>query len=81
MEVGKLLVDCGATSHIINDISMFHKLGKSFKPDKHCIELANGERNNNVALKRGTANMKFVDSRGECVDIVFTNALYVPTFP
>ena len=25
--------------------------------------------------------MKFEDSRGECVDIVLTNALYVPTFP
>ena len=25
--------------------------------------------------------MKFVDSRGEFVDIVLTNALYVPTFP
>ena len=25
--------------------------------------------------------MKFVDSRGEYVDIVLTNALYVPTFP
>ena len=81
VEVGKLLVDCGATSHIINDMSMFHKLDKSFKPDKHYIELANGERSNNVALKRGTAKMKFVDSRGKYVDIVLTNALYVPTFP
>ena len=81
VEVGKLLVDCGATSHIINDMSMFHKVDKSFKPDKHYIELANGERSNNVALKRGTAKMKFVDSRGKYVDIVLTNALYVPKFP
>ena len=81
VEVGKLLVDYGATSRIINDMSVFHKLDESFKPDKHYIELANGERSNNIALKRGTANMKFVHSWGECVDIVLTNALYVPAFP
>ena len=62
------------------DMSMFHKLDESFKPDKHYIELANGERSINVALKRGTANMKFVDSKGECADIVLINALYVPHF-
>ena len=38
VEVGKLLVDYGATSHIINNMSMFHKLGESFKPDKNYIE-------------------------------------------
>ena len=81
VEVGKLLVDCGATSHIINDMSMFYELDKRFKPDKRYMSLANGERSNNVALKRGTASMKFVDSRGNCVDIVLTNAMYVPTFP
>ena len=53
-------------------MSMCHKLDESFKL---------GERSNNVVLKRGTANMKFLDSRGECVDIVLTNALYIPIFP
>ena len=76
VEIFKLLVDCGATSHIIIDIYMFHKLDESFKADKHYIEVANGERSNTVALKRGTADMKIVDSRGECVEIPHFHKTY-----
>ena len=32
-----LLVDCGATAHIVTDMSKFDD---TFKPDKHFIELA-----------------------------------------
>ena len=37
-----LLVDCGATAHIINDESRFSKFGDKFAPEKHYIELADG---------------------------------------
>ena len=79
VEVGKLLADYGATLHIIN-MSMFHKLDNSCKTGNQYNELANGERSNNVGLKRGTSSMKFADSRGECVEIALTSAFYFPTF-
>lgn len=37
-----LLVDCGATAHIITDTSRFMKVDDTFNPDKHITEFANG---------------------------------------
>ena len=39
-----LLFDCGATTHILNDMSKFSKFDHTFNPEKHTIELANGDR-------------------------------------
>ncbi|KAK7503873.1 hypothetical protein BaRGS_00004996 [Batillaria attramentaria] len=76
-----LLVDCGATTHILNDVSKFDRFDESFKPDKHYIELANGERCTNVAMKRGDATMQFIDTEGRYAEITLKNALYVPSYP
>ncbi len=46
----KLLVDCGATAHIITDESKFSSFDQSFRPESHYTELADGTRSNNVAL-------------------------------
>ena len=48
-----LLVDCGATAHIVTDDSNFCYIDEAFKPDDHYIELADGTKSNNIALKRG----------------------------
>lgn len=37
-----LLVDCDATTHIINNESKFRKFDDKFIPEKHYIELAYG---------------------------------------
>jgi hypothetical protein len=50
-------VDCGATTHIVHDISKFISFDKQFNPEHHYIELADGSRSNNVTLKRGDAQM------------------------
>lgn len=76
-----LLVDCGATTHIINDETKFSKFDPSFQPEKHFIELANGEKSNKIALKRGEVNLMIKDTNGRCVKACLKNALYVPTFP
>lgn len=47
------MVDCGATSHIITEESTFTKFVEAFDPNAHYMELADGTRMNNVALKRG----------------------------
>ena len=76
-----LLVDCGATTHIINDESKFSKFDDKFAPEKHYIELADGTRSNNVAFKRGDVEVTIMDTTGKCVKATLKNALYIPTYP
>jgi len=76
-----LLVDCGATAHIITDESKFTNFDESFKPEKHYTELANGTRSNNIALKRGDVNLTVMDVNGRRVDTSLKNALYIPSYP
>ena len=59
-----LLVDTGATSHIVSDDSKFIFLDKHFNPETHFIELADGSKANNVALKKGTVEISLCDSFG-----------------
>ena len=80
MKTDMLLVDCGATSHIITDESKFDKFDKSFQPENY-MELADGTKSNNVALKRGIVKLSSVDTNGSCVDLILTNVLYVPSYP
>ena len=75
-----LLVDCSATAHIINDKSRFINFDKSFCPDKHYVELANGTKFN-LALARGDATVRAKDTRGRYIDVILKGALYVPSFP
>ena len=76
-----LLVDCGATTHIINDESKFSNFDDKFAPEKHYIELADGTRSNNVALKRGDVEITIMDTTGKRVNATLKNALYIPTYP
>ncbi|KAJ8044729.1 Copia protein [Holothuria leucospilota] len=76
-----LLVDCGATSHIVTDESKFESFDESFRPENHFVELADGSRSNRIALKRGDANVRIMDADGRCVIAKLENALYIPTFP
>ena len=55
-----LLVDCGATSHIISDRPKFVSFDESFKAENHFIELADGSKTNGVVLGRGNACVKTV---------------------
>ena len=74
-------MDCGATTHIINDESKFSKFDDKFAPEKHYIELADGTRSNNVALKRGDVEITIMDTTGNRVNVTLKNALYIPTYP
>lgn len=78
--VNAVLVDTGATTHIIRDKSKFTHLDESFNPEKHYIELADGNRYNNVALGRGTAAITLVDVEGKEHEVLLKDALYVPSF-
>ena len=51
-----LLVDTGATSHIINDKSKFVDFDQEFNPRAHVIEFADGSKAN-VVLGKGNAKV------------------------
>ena len=57
-----LLVDTGATSHIINDNSKFVGFDTSFDSSSHFMELVDGSKAN-VVLGKGDANVKLFDVR------------------
>ena len=77
----KFLVDCGATTHIVNTDLNFIKTDHSFKPEEHFIELADGSKANNIAKKRGTILISLLSSEGKVSKSKLENALYVPSFP
>lgn len=76
-----LMVDCGATSHIITEKNKFIKFDETFDPKKHYMELANGSRTNNVALKKGDANVSLQDTQGQWTTITLKDALFIPSYP
>ena len=74
-----LLVDTGATSHIINDKSKFVDFDKDFNANAHVIELADGSKAN-VVLGKGNAKVKLYDVNGNARDVMLNSALYVPSY-
>ena len=75
-----MLVDTGATSHIVTRDILKHIDG-SFKPEKHYMELADGTRSNNVAIKRGDAEVTLQDINGRPVKAILKGALFIPSYP
>lgn len=76
-----LMVDTGATSHIITDLSMFKSFDDRFQAETHCVELADGTRCKGVAERRGEATVCLVDSRGRHLSATLKQALYIPSYP
>ncbi|XP_067931161.1 uncharacterized protein [Watersipora subatra] len=77
----KLLVDCGATSHIVNDPDKFITFDTNFVPNKHYLELADGRRSNQLATARGVAVFTVTDNHSTERQIKLTDTLLAPTFP
>lgn len=75
-----LMVDCGATSHILADINSFTRFEEDFNPSSHYMELADGTRMNNVALRRGDAEVLLQDVRGRSITVTLKKALFIPTY-
>ena len=75
-----MLVDCGATTHILNDKSMFINFEDNFDAKGHVIELADGSRTNNVVLGKGNAQVVLHDMKGHPHNVMLRNALCVPSY-
>lgn len=76
-----LMVDCGTTTHMINDATKFKTSDKSFRPEDHMIELADGTKVSGMAKMRGDAEVYLLDSKGRRVRTMLRRALYIPSFP
>ncbi|KAL1278848.1 hypothetical protein QQF64_025521 [Cirrhinus molitorella] len=75
-----LMVDTGATSHIITDLGKFKQFDDEFQPEKHYIELADRTRASGVALRRGDAEVYMIGSTAHQVRTTLRNALYIPSY-
>ena len=57
-------MDCGATTHILNEDSKFINFHKNFDCSCHVVELADGSKYN-LALKRGDVCVKMTNTNGK----------------
>lgn len=80
VKVNGLMVDTGATSHIINDITKFKKFNDRFQGSRHSVELADGSRSTGIAERRGDAEVCLIDSRGRRHSATLRQALYVRSY-
>lgn len=76
-----IMVDGGATSHIVNDIGKFKSFDDSFKPESHSVELADGTKCSEIAQGRGTAVINLRDHAGRQHTAQLREALYMPSYP
>ena len=76
-----IMVDGGATSHLVNDIRMFKNFDDSFKPESHSVELADGTKCSGIAQGRGTAVIILRDNTGRQHTSQLREALYMPSYP
>ena len=75
-----LLVDTGATAHILNEKSKFLKFDEDFKPEKHYIELADGSRACGVVSAKGRAKIILHDVEGVAHEVFLEGALFIPSY-
>jgi len=75
-----LLVDCGATAHILTEKSKFTSFEQNFDVNNHCIELADGSRSNGIVQGRGTAKVCVQSSDGKSREVSLENVLYIPSY-
>ena len=76
-----IMVDTGATSHIIRDIVRFKNFDDSFQPKKHFIVLADGTKTNGVILKQGDAEICLENANGNMESVTLKGALFIPSYP
>lgn len=77
----KLMVGCGASSHIIYDESKFVSFDKTLNPKHHFIEVADRHQSNELVKARGTAKFTVLDSNSKSCEKTLSNAVLVPSFP
>ena len=75
-----LLVDTGATAHILNDKAKFLNFDDKFNPVNHYIELADGSRACGIVSAKGRAKVLLRDLEGVPHEVFLEDALYIPSY-
>ena len=75
-----LMVDCGATAHIITDKEKFIYFDENFDGSKHTIELADSSRKNDIVCGKGKAQIYLTSTTGKRCSIMLEDALYIPSY-
>ena len=75
-----LLVNTGASSHIIRDLRKFTDLCDKYKDAEHTIELGDGSQSQ-ATKQRGIAIVNIIAKDGQTCSATLKNALYVPDYP
>lgn len=76
-----LLVDSGASAHIMTDEGVFIRFDETFQPKNHIMQLADGTRTTGIVQKKGDAQIELTDCTGRVVSIKLTDALLIPDYP
>ena len=75
-----LLVDCGATSHIVPDPNAFINRDKNFNSHSHIIELTDASKKQGLATMRGDAAVFIKDTKNQSIKVILKGALCVPSY-
>ena len=75
-----ILVDSGASSHIICDKDKFISFDEKYDPNSHVIELADGSRSTGMIKGRGKARFQLYDTNGIPHEITLQDTLYIPSY-
>ena len=75
-----LLVDTGATPHLLNEKSASLKFDDKFKPEYHYIELADGSGACGIVSAKGRAKVLLHDLEGVAHEVFLEDALYTPSY-
>ena len=76
----ELLIDCGATAHIIKDRTKFIEFDPNFNASQHTVELADSSRKTGMVLGRGKARVNMTNTSGDVRNIILDNALFILSY-
>ena len=77
---GDILLDTGASIHIICNNKYFSKFNETFNSEVNFLEMADGSKSNKIIKGYGTAKIPLTDIHGSNQHIIFKKCLYVPSF-
>lgn len=75
-----ILLDSGASIHIVCDTPLFSKLDKNFSSENSYLQMADGRKSSKIINDRGTAKIPIKDIQGNNCVITLQECLYVSNF-
>ena len=77
----RLMVDAGATSHIIRGAKKSKNYDQSLQPENLDMEQPEGTKNSGIAWKRADAEVCLLDADKNPVVVTLKKALLIPFYP